>query len=70
MILRRVLPVGFIEPCIPTLAAKPPFGPGWVHEIKHHGCATNRVGADNGARELDKLEAFLSNLAPNIMSKR
>jgi hypothetical protein len=28
-------PPGFIEPCIPTLAAKPPFGPGWVHEIKH-----------------------------------
>jgi bifunctional non-homologous end joining protein LigD len=28
---------GFIEPCIPTLAAKPPFGPGWVHEIKHDG---------------------------------
>jgi hypothetical protein len=25
------------EPCIPTLAAKPPFGPDWVHEIKHDG---------------------------------
>src|SRR5208282_6849364 len=37
MILRRVLPVGFVEPCIPTLAAKPPSGPGWVHEIKHDG---------------------------------
>jgi ATP dependent DNA ligase domain len=22
---------------IPTLAAKPPSGPGWVHEIKHDG---------------------------------
>jgi bifunctional non-homologous end joining protein LigD len=28
---------GFIEPCIPTLAAKPPPGPDWVHEIKHDG---------------------------------
>jgi bifunctional non-homologous end joining protein LigD len=28
---------GFIEPRIPTLAAKPPSGPGWVHEIKHDG---------------------------------
>jgi bifunctional non-homologous end joining protein LigD len=37
MIPRRVLPVGFVEPCIPTLAAKPPSGPGWVHEIKHEG---------------------------------
>jgi hypothetical protein len=34
---RRLLPPGSIEPCIPTLAAKPPFGPGWVHEIKHDG---------------------------------
>jgi hypothetical protein len=32
---RRIHPPGFIEPCIPTLAAKPPFGSGWVHEIKH-----------------------------------
>jgi bifunctional non-homologous end joining protein LigD len=28
---------GFIDPCIPTLAAKPPSGPGWIHEIKHDG---------------------------------
>jgi bifunctional non-homologous end joining protein LigD len=34
---RRILPSGFIEPCIPTLAAKPPSGPDWVHEIKHDG---------------------------------
>jgi bifunctional non-homologous end joining protein LigD len=26
-----------VEPCIPTLTAKPPAGPGWVHEIKHDG---------------------------------
>ena len=28
---------GFIPPCIPTRAAKPPVGPDWVHEIKHDG---------------------------------
>jgi ATP-dependent DNA ligase len=28
---------GLIEPCIPTLVAKPPAGPQWVHEIKHDG---------------------------------
>jgi bifunctional non-homologous end joining protein LigD len=28
---------GFVDPCIPTLAAKPPAGPDWVHEIKHDG---------------------------------
>jgi ATP-dependent DNA ligase len=37
MIRRRVLPVGYVEPCIPTLTAKPPSGPDWVHEIKHDG---------------------------------
>jgi bifunctional non-homologous end joining protein LigD len=28
---------GYIPPCIPTRAHKPPVGPGWVHEIKHDG---------------------------------
>ena len=28
---------GFVPPCIPTRAAKPPTGPDWVHEIKHDG---------------------------------
>jgi ATP dependent DNA ligase domain len=26
---------GFIDPCAPIRAAKPPAGPGWVHEVKH-----------------------------------
>jgi hypothetical protein len=34
---RRLLPRGFIEPCIPTLAPKPPAGADWVHEVKHDG---------------------------------
>ena len=33
--LRR--PSGFIEPCLPSKAARPPSGPLWVHEIKHDG---------------------------------
>jgi bifunctional non-homologous end joining protein LigD len=37
MATRRIRNDGFVEPCIPTLAAKPPTGPGWVHEIKHDG---------------------------------
>jgi ATP-dependent DNA ligase len=32
-----VHPNGFVEPCIPTRAVKPPGGPDWVHEIKHDG---------------------------------
>jgi ATP-dependent DNA ligase len=36
MVLRVSLS-GFIEPCLPTRAERPPSGPGWVHEIKHDG---------------------------------
>src|ERR1700729_501591 len=32
-----VRPDGFVEPCIPSLAHKPPSGPDWVHEVKHDG---------------------------------
>jgi bifunctional non-homologous end joining protein LigD len=28
---------GFIEPCLPTPAERPPSGPGWIHEVKHDG---------------------------------
>jgi bifunctional non-homologous end joining protein LigD len=37
---------GFIPPCIPTRAPKPPAGPGWIHEIKHDGyrLQVRRVG--------------------------
>src|SRR5580692_10746180 len=28
---------GFIEPCLPRRADKPPAGPDWIHEIKHDG---------------------------------
>jgi hypothetical protein len=34
---RRFPPVGFIRSCEPALVARPPVGPGWLHEIKHDG---------------------------------
>jgi ATP-dependent DNA ligase len=37
MLARRVRNDVFIDPCIPTRAAKPPSGPAWVHEVKHDG---------------------------------
>ena len=40
VMLRSRIPIagaGFIEPCIPSLATKPPSGPEWIHEIKHDG---------------------------------
>ena len=33
----RTLPVGFIEPCLPSPADKPPSGTNWIHEIKRDG---------------------------------
>jgi bifunctional non-homologous end joining protein LigD len=35
--LQRARPSGFVEPCLPTPADRPPSGPDWVHEIKHDG---------------------------------
>ena len=39
MIVRR--PSGFIEPCLPSKAARPASGPLWIHEIKHDGYAVD-----------------------------
>ena len=40
------LATGFVPPCIPNGAVKPPAGPGWVREIKHDGyrLQVRRVG--------------------------
>jgi hypothetical protein len=35
MVMQR--PSGFIEPCLPSKAVRPPTGPLCVHEIKHDG---------------------------------
>src|SRR5215472_17530325 len=34
---RPAAPSGFIEPCLPSPADRPPSGPDWIHEIKHDG---------------------------------
>jgi bifunctional non-homologous end joining protein LigD len=44
----RTLPVGFIEPCLPTKADKLPSGGLWVHEIKHDGFRI--IARKNGAQ--------------------
>jgi ATP-dependent DNA ligase len=31
------LPPGFVPPCLPTQAPRPPSGEQWLHEIKHDG---------------------------------
>jgi bifunctional non-homologous end joining protein LigD len=32
-----MLPAGFIAPCLPMTAPRPPSGPLWLHEVKHDG---------------------------------
>jgi ATP-dependent DNA ligase len=50
------------SPPIPSLAAKPPTGPGWVHEIKHDGCRqiASRDGAAVGLLTSQSLETDLT----------
>jgi uncharacterized membrane protein YphA (DoxX/SURF4 family) len=70
---------GYISPCIPTRAVKPPAGPDWVHEIKHDGYrlrnhATVRVGARTPARSrLAKLQLLVhgvSGLVGHVLHSR
>jgi bifunctional non-homologous end joining protein LigD len=42
------LPAGFIPPCLPIKAPKPPSGALWLHEIKHDGFRV--IARKDGAR--------------------
>jgi ATP-dependent DNA ligase len=44
----HTLPAGFIQPCLPTKASKPPSGALWLHEIKHDGFRV--IARKDGAR--------------------
>ena len=44
----RTLPSGFIPPCLPTKALRPPAGAVWLHEIKHDGFRV--IARKDGAR--------------------
>ena len=46
--LSRTLPAGFIQPCLPMKAPKPPSGALWLHEIKHNGFRV--IARKDGAR--------------------
>jgi bifunctional non-homologous end joining protein LigD len=49
---RAARPIGWIEPCQPTTALKPPAGPNWIHEIKHDGYRMMARRDGNGIRLL------------------
>src|SRR5438046_2870195 len=44
----RIPPAGFIAPCLPTKAERPPSGELWLHEIKHDGFRV--IARKDGAR--------------------
>jgi bifunctional non-homologous end joining protein LigD len=44
----RSSPVGFIEPCLPTISRTVPDGPRWAYEIKHDGFRF--IGRRDGGR--------------------
>ena len=50
----RRRPDGFIEPCQPIGAAKPPSGPGWLHEIKLDGFRMMALRRGVGGRLLTR----------------
>jgi bifunctional non-homologous end joining protein LigD len=48
MLRQRILPPGFVPPCLPTKAPHPPTGAVWLHEIKHDGFRV--IARKDGAR--------------------
>ena len=46
--LSRTVPAGFLAPCLPTKALRPPCGALWLHEIKHDGFRV--IARKDGAR--------------------
>jgi bifunctional non-homologous end joining protein LigD len=64
----RRLPPGFVEPCQPIGAPKPPSGSGWVHEIKHDGfrMMAQRLGV--GGRLLTRHGNNWTELYPSVVA--
>jgi bifunctional non-homologous end joining protein LigD len=63
----RPRPLGFIEPCQPTTALKPPSGPGWLHEIKHDGYRMMALRAGDRIRLLTRSRADWSERFPAVV---
>src|SRR3981081_2728029 len=61
------LPPGFLPPCLPMMAPRPPSGPFWFHEIKHDGF---RIIARKNSRQVtlyDRLGNDLTQRFPLIL---
>jgi bifunctional non-homologous end joining protein LigD len=60
--------VGFIEPCLPRRADKPPAGPDWIHEIKHDGFRILAQHADGRVRLLTRRGINFASRFPQIVA--
>ena len=58
---------GFLEPCLPSLAKKPPEGPNWVYEIKHDGYRLMVRREDDRVRIYSRRGADFTERFPRIV---
>jgi bifunctional non-homologous end joining protein LigD len=64
----RLRPVGFIDPCQPSTASKPPSGRGWLHEIKHDGYRLMAKRSDKRVRLYTRNGNDWSELFPAVVT--
>jgi bifunctional non-homologous end joining protein LigD len=67
MLLLRTLPAGFIAPCLPMAAPRPPSGPLWIHEVKHDGFRVIARKDDERVRLYSRPGNDLTNRFPLIV---
>jgi bifunctional non-homologous end joining protein LigD len=61
------LPAGFIPPCLPMMAPRPPSGPFWLHEIKRDGLRVIARKDRRRVRLYDRLGNDLTQRFPLIV---
>ena len=61
------LPPGFVPPCLPTKALRPPSGEAWLHEIKHDGFRVIARKEDDRVRLFSRPGNDLTNRFPLIV---
>lgn len=67
MLLRnKILPAGFIEPCLPSPAGKPPAAGQWIHEIKVDGFRLLAIRNTSGVRLLTRHGTDFTDRFPNV----
>jgi bifunctional non-homologous end joining protein LigD len=62
-----VLPAGFVRPCLPTRAERPPAGQDWLHEIKHDGMRLIARKDHTGVRLYSRTGSSLTHRFPMIV---